>query len=63
MKNRNENVKGKLFLNEISFDKCIETVVKKHNETAGRVYLPNSWVGKTVYVVQKKEEEMLDVTS
>jgi|WetSurMetagenome_2_1015567.scaffolds.fasta_scaffold02409_11 hypothetical protein len=54
MRNKNITVDGKLFLNEISFDKCIKTIAKKHNATASRVYLPIDWVGKTVFVVQEK---------
>ena len=32
----------------------IEKEVKPHSKTAGKLYLPESWVGKKVFVVLKE---------
>lgn len=46
---------GRLILSEINFSECFETVVKPGGSNSGRIYLPNSWIGKKVYVVIKGE--------
>jgi hypothetical protein len=55
MSRKINTIDGKLFLNEISFDACIKTTVKKHSATASMIYLPASWEGKIIYVIQEKK--------
>ena len=44
-------MKGKLQLKPIEFSDVIVSEVKRANATSGRIYLPEKYIGKKVYVL------------
>ena len=51
-----KKTKGRMFLNEISFDQVYQRTVHKSNERSGKVTLPPELIGKRVYVVVEPED-------
>jgi len=49
--------KGLLILNQIEFVNCVKRVPIKNNQTSAKVTVPKDWIGKTVYIILKKEEK------
>ncbi|MBD3164321.1 DUF2080 family transposase-associated protein [Candidatus Woesearchaeota archaeon] len=43
--------KGRIRLKPIEFSEIYEAEVKRANNTSGRIYLPEKYIGKKVYVV------------
>ena len=48
---------------EVTAERYYTGIVKPHSNTAGRIYLPRSMVGKMVFIIvkeEKKHEEIKD---
>ena len=49
-------VKGRLFLNEVEFDKIRTAIIGANNKTSGKISLPFDEIGQTVYILYPKQE-------
>jgi len=50
MGNEIKSVNGKLILNEKKFNRIVDKVVIKNNDSSGKITLPKTLVGKKVFV-------------
>ncbi len=50
-----KELKGRLILSEVTFDKIWNKNVTKNNKSSGKVTLPKELIGKKVYVILKKK--------
>ena len=50
MANEIKKVDGKLILNEKKFNRIVDKVVMKNNDSSGKITLPKDLIGKKVFV-------------
>ena len=54
---KQKSIKGRLILQEISFDKVWKKKVTKNNLSSGKITLPKDLIGKQVYIVVEDDSE------